>query len=109
MVHWEIQAKDPEKLREFYSALFNWRIGDGPIMAIPASIGGPGPGPGGHIQRGDTSRVVLYVQVRDLQASLNRAAELEGTILRAPFDVPGGTTIAGIADPEGNQVVLVQQ
>jgi hypothetical protein len=26
-----------------------------------------------------------------------------------PFDVPGGPTLAGITDPEGNPVMLVQQ
>jgi predicted enzyme related to lactoylglutathione lyase len=41
--------------------------------------------------------------------SLARAADLGGTVLREPFDGPGGPTIAGIADPEGNPVVLVQQ
>ena len=51
----------------------------------------------------------LYIQVRDLRASLARAAELGGTILRQPFDIPGGPTLARIGDPEGNQVVLVQQ
>jgi predicted enzyme related to lactoylglutathione lyase len=53
--------------------------------------------------------VVLYVQVRDLRASLAKAASLGGTVLREPFDVPGGPTIARIADPEGNVIALVQQ
>jgi predicted enzyme related to lactoylglutathione lyase len=26
-----------------------------------------------------------------------------------PFDIPGGPTLAGIKDPEGNQITLVQQ
>ena len=30
-------------------------------------------------------------------------------VLSEPFDVPNGPTIAPIADPEGNTVVLVQQ
>jgi hypothetical protein len=89
--------------------MFNWQIGDGRIMSIPAGVGGPEPGPAGHIMPGETSRFVLYIQVRDLRASLVRAAELGGAVLREPLDVPGGPTIAGIADPEGNQVVLVQQ
>jgi len=109
VVHWEIQARDPERVRAFYAAMFNWPIGEGPIMNIPAGVGGPESGPAGHILRSDTSRVVLYMQVRDLRASLDHAAELGGTVRREPFEVAGGPTLAAIADPEGNEVVLVQQ
>jgi predicted enzyme related to lactoylglutathione lyase len=108
-VHWEIRAREPEKIRAFYSTLFNWEIGDGRVMNIPAGIGGPESGPAGHIMPGEASRVVLYFQVRDLRESMSRAAELGGKATRQPFDIPGGPTIAGIEDPEGNPVVLVQQ
>lgn len=109
VVHWEMRAKEPEVLRSFYGQLFNWEIGDGPIMRIPAGIGGPQPGPAGHLQQGDRAGVTLYIQVRDLRASMAKAAELGGTVVTDPFDVPGGPTLAGITDPEGNPVMLVQQ
>lgn len=109
VVHWEIEARDPERQRTFYRALFNWEIGDGPIMQIAAGLGGPEPGPAGHLRGSDRSGVTLYVQVRDLRASLSRANDLGGTVLSEPFDVPGGPTLAAIADPEGNPVMLVQQ
>lgn len=109
VVHWEIEATDPERARAFYGALFNWDIGGGPIMVIPPGIGGPEPGPGGHIRGSGRSGVTLYVQVRDLRASLTRAAELGGEVVMEPFDVPGGPTLAAIRDPEGNPVTLVQQ
>jgi hypothetical protein len=109
VVHWEIEAKDPERQRAFYRELFNWDISDGFIMQIPAGVGGPEPGPAGHIRGGEHSRVTLYVQVRDLRDSLDRAVALGGAIVAEPFDVPGGPTLAGIADPEGNPVTLVQQ
>jgi uncharacterized protein len=109
VVHWEIEARDPERQRAFYASLFNWDVGDGPIMQIGAGVGGPEPGPAGHIRASDRSGVNLYVQVRNLRASLARAGELGGAVVMEPFDVPGGPTIAGITDPEGNPVVLVQQ
>jgi predicted enzyme related to lactoylglutathione lyase len=109
VVHWELEAKDPERQRAFYSAMFGWRIGDGPIMSVPAGIGGPEPGPGGHLRASGRSGVNLYIQVRDLTASLERAAGLGGSVVAEPFDVPGGPTLAVIGDPEGNTVVLVQQ
>lgn len=109
VVHWEIQAVDPDRQRAFYSALFSWDIGDGPIMTIPAGVGGPEPGPGGHIRASDTAGVTLYVQVRDIKASLERVAELGGSVVLEPFDLPGQPTLAAITDPEGNGVMLVQQ
>jgi predicted enzyme related to lactoylglutathione lyase len=109
VVHWEIEARDPERQRAFYSALFSWDIGDGPIMSIAPGLGGPEPGPAGHIRRGERSGVSLYVQVRDLAQSLERTRELGGTVLTDPFDVPGGPTLAAITDPEGIALMLVQQ
>jgi predicted enzyme related to lactoylglutathione lyase len=109
VVHWEIEASDPDAQAAFYGELFNWNVGEGPIMGIPAGLGGPEPGPAGHIRGGATPGVRLYVQVRDLRASLDRAAVLGATVVMEPFDTPGGPTLAVVTDPEGNPLVLVQQ
>jgi predicted enzyme related to lactoylglutathione lyase len=110
VVHWEIETRgDPAPLRAFYAELFNWRIGDGPIMRIQAGVGGPEPGPAGHLRQSDRSGVTLYVQVRDLRASLAKATDLGGATVMEPVDIPGGATIARITDPDGNPVMLVQQ
>lgn len=89
--------------------LFNWDIGEGPVMTVPAGLGGPEPGPGGHLRQGEHGGVNLYIQVRDLRTSLAMAAELGGEVIAEPFDLPGTPTLAVVHDPEGNQVVLVQQ
>ncbi len=109
VVHWEIEALDPERQRAFYAAVFNWDISKGPIMNVAPGLGGPEPGPAGHIRQGDTSRVSLYVQVRDLATALERVADNGGGVTFERFDVPGGPTLAGITDPEGNPLTLVQQ
>ena len=109
VVHWEIRANDPERLRAFYGEMFNGTIGDGPIMDIPAGVGGPEPGPGGHIRQSSRGGVTLYIQVRDLAASVARAVELGGTVVRERIQIPDGATLAAIDDPEGNPLVLVQQ
>jgi predicted enzyme related to lactoylglutathione lyase len=109
VVHWEIVAVDPEGQAAFYRRLCHWEIGEGPIMPIPAGLGGPEPGPAGHIRQGDRAGVSLYVQVRDLRASLALAVGLGGRLVTEPFDIPGGPTLAAIEDPEGNPVMLVQQ
>src|SRR5688500_2515860 len=101
VVHWHIEARDAERQKAFYAELFNWDISDGPLMQIPAGVGGPEPGPGGHLQPGNRPGVALYVQVRDLKASLAKAADLGATIVREPFDTPNGPTLAAVTDPEG--------
>ena len=109
VVHWEIEAQDPDLIRGFYAQLFGWNIGDGPIMTIAPGIGGPESGVGGHIRGSGNSRVNLYVQVRDLRTSLDQAVSLGASVTLEPFDVPGGASLAGIRDPEGNPLMLVQQ
>ncbi len=109
VVHWELVAIDPAAQADFYRALFGWDVGEGDIRAIPPGLGGPEPGPAGHIRAGSKPGVVLYVQVRDIRASLVRAVELGGRATSEPFDIPGGPTLASIEDPEGNLLTLVQQ
>ena len=43
LVHFEIEALDPERQRQFYAALFNWDVSDGPIMTIAPGLGGRRP------------------------------------------------------------------
>jgi predicted enzyme related to lactoylglutathione lyase len=109
VVHWELVARDPARQADFYGQLFNWPIGEGPVMQIGPGLGGPEPGPAGHIRQGDRSGVSLYVQVADLRASLDRVPGLGGKVTAEPFDIPGGPTLAFIEDPEGNPLALVQQ
>jgi predicted enzyme related to lactoylglutathione lyase len=109
IVHVEIEALDPDALAPFYEALFHWTATEGAIRFFPAGLGGPEPGPAGHFRRSARSGVTLYVQVRDLTASMALAVSLGGAVTMEPVDVPGGPTLAGITDPEGNPVTLVQQ
>ncbi len=110
VVHWEITAQDQPKMREFYMQMFNWEINEGPISEVKAGIGGVDPGSlTGHILPGNASRVLLYIQVLDLKASMAKAEQLGGAIIAQPIDVPGGPTISKIVDPEGNHIGLIQQ
>jgi predicted enzyme related to lactoylglutathione lyase len=112
----EIRGRDPKRLREFYVEMFNWKVtvNDAINYAIvQPGVGPPENGIGGGITAGDVPGVSLYIQVRDLRASLEKAERLGGKTTRDPFDVPNSpttvATLAQIADPEGNLVGLVQQ
>ena len=67
VVHWEIQAKDADRMSAFYSAMFNWSVGDGRVRDISAGIGAPETITG-HIRPSGRSGVVLYIQVLKLRA-----------------------------------------
>jgi predicted enzyme related to lactoylglutathione lyase len=110
LVAWEIEGKDAEKLTTFYSTMFNWPASGNKVKSFPAGIGAPDTGPAAHVLPGESSRIVPYIQVLDLQTSLDRAVSLGGSVIRGIYGLPGrATTFAAIADPEGNKIVLVQQ
>ena len=107
VVFFEIQAKDVEKMVSFYREMFEWEITPGNIpgfLSIGSGIGAPTEGIGGVMSATDTPRVVIGVQVADIRDALVHAEELGGRALMQPFDVPGGPTVARIADPEGNEL-----
>jgi predicted enzyme related to lactoylglutathione lyase len=112
VVHFEIRGKDSQRLADFYRELFGWEIPPANpmgVMQFPPGIGGPVEGVGGHIRAADAPGVSIFVQVLDLDETLRRAAEMGGRAVMQPVDIPGGPTIAQMADPEGNVVGLVKQ
>lgn len=112
VVAFQIRGKDPERLAGFYRELFGWDITEANpigIMSIPPGIGGPVEGVGGHILAADAPGMSIFVQVLDPHETLRKAEEMGGRAVLQPFDVPGGPTIAQMADPEGNLVGLVKQ
>jgi predicted enzyme related to lactoylglutathione lyase len=108
----EIISNDHERVSKFYAELFGWTIDTNPAWggyglvdttSDPASVpGGIGPS----MAPGDTG-VKIYVRVDDLDAGLARAAELGGTRLVEPTELPDGYgRFAMFADPDGNPVGL---
>lgn len=111
IVHWEILGEHGRQLQDFYAQLFDWQInadneydyGLVDTRTEQGINGGIGPSQDG------SSRVTVYVQVGDLQATLDRAAQLGGKTLMPPMEIPGGGTIALFSDPDGNVVGLLKE
>lgn len=110
LVHFQIQGRDPAKLRAFYEAVFGWEMSDGMmgVVTIAPGVGGPTE-VGGTIRASDTPRVVPFIQVLDPLETMDKAVMLGGSRVTEPIDIPGGPTIAQMADPEGNVIALVKQ
>jgi hypothetical protein len=118
VVHFEVIGKDGEKLQGYYAELFGWEINaDNPMgygmvgregNVNPDGIGigggvGPGPSPDypGH--------VTFYVEVPDVEQSLQKAESLGGTRLFGPETLPGAqVTLGQFSDPEGHMIGLVE-
>ena len=110
VVHFEVNAKDGKAMSEFYKDLFEWEIdSNNPINYGMVAPGEGGIGGGiGQVDGGEGSWVTFYVAVPDLQASLDKAIELGGSIVMPVTEIPDIVTIAIFADPEGNRIGLVK-
>jgi predicted enzyme related to lactoylglutathione lyase len=105
----QLNAASPELARRFYSDLFGWRFEEmsddppywgiyngervnGGMMPLPAEAEGP-------------SHWLVYFSVSDLDAAAAKIGELDGTVVVAPRDVPGGRILVA-RDPQGAHFAL---
>lgn len=104
VVHFEIGCRDSKKTQDFYSSLFDWKLGPmGPAVMIDT-----GEAVSGHISalgHEPHQYTIFYVRVDDVQAYLDKAKALGGKTLVPPVDIPSGK-FAWMQDPEGNTVGL---
>lgn len=108
VVYFEIQGSNWQSTRDFWSTLFGWKVKDFPeynYSIVPGNeadiVGGIGQSPNGQ------KLVTIYVQVSDLQATLDRATNLGGRTVKPIFGVPNVQQFAHFADPAGNIVGLM--
>ncbi|MBS1887398.1 MAG: VOC family protein [Actinobacteria bacterium] len=118
VVHFEIIGADPERLQSFYADLFDWEyaLGDSvsPAVSAPGRYGyidGTANGdaqPNGGVAGGPDHepRLLFYVGVEDVEATLARAEALGGRREFGPDGRPGELIVGRFSDPEGNQVGL---
>lgn len=124
VLFFEIAGKNGESLRDFYQDLFDWTIlpfgwsiphFPNDILAIDPT---PPPledkGIKGHIYPLPddiemNNRISIFIQVDDLQSTLNKIESEGGQVLVTPQVLPDGMgSIAMFIDPSGNVVGLHQ-
>jgi uncharacterized protein len=106
VVFFEITGSDGAGLRAFYGELFGWEFrdsGDPTYGVVAAPEGGIGGGIGDSRDSGHGA-TTFYVDVNDISVALAKAERLGGKTVMRPLNVPGGLTIALLADPEGHVV-----
>lgn len=105
VTHWQILTKQPKKLEEFYSALFDWKVsGDNALgyRQVDTTCGEgihgafwPISGTEGH------SMVQLFIRVNDVKAHAKKAEQLGAKIVIPPQTLPEGDEMAVAVDPDG--------
>lgn len=93
VVHFEINGPDGPKLRNFYTSLFDWKLAVHEEMHYASIETGEGGIGGGIGSTDEANYVTVYVQVPDLQATLNQAEQLGGKTVMPPMHVMEGVDI----------------
>jgi predicted enzyme related to lactoylglutathione lyase len=120
VVHFEIQAENPDRAIAFYSSLFGWQFHkwEGPV---PYWLVTTGPDSqrginGGLLpRRGDRPATgqsvnahVCTVEVESVDATLTKGTGLGATVAAPKMPIPGVGWLAYLTDPEGNIFGVMQ-
>lgn len=112
----EIASNDAAKCKAFYSTTFGWKFQESTAtdgeFAYHEFLAGNKPYPAGGMydlspemcgENGEMPppHFLSYVAVEDVDASAQRAADLGGTVVREPMDIPNTGRFAVIKDPAG--------
>ena len=102
-VHIDLQTKDVEKSKKFYTNMFDWKLEDIPGMEYTIVNVGKGTG-GGMMKKpapGIPDNWLPYILVNDVTASTKKAQSLGATIARDVTEVPDMGWFSVILDPTG--------
>jgi predicted enzyme related to lactoylglutathione lyase len=115
LVHFEIHAKDQNKIQQFYSDVFGWTFQDlGPQMGdyrliITGPDTAPGINGGMNPRRGESpaegapvNAFVCTMEVDNIDDTLAKIEKAGGTVATEKMEIPGIGWLAYRKDPDGN-------
>ena len=112
VVHFEINADQPERANKFYSTVFGWEIKkwDGPMDYWLATTGTDGQGINGALmaRTHPGTSTVNTIDVPDLEAYLAKIADNGGKVVMPPESIPDVGRFAYCLDTEGNTFGVIQ-
>ena len=111
-----VVTADLDRLLAFYTELLGARElmrfpEDGPVFYVGLALGDSemGLSSDASVVAGEPGRMLLSIEVDDVDALLPKVAALGGTATSDANDMPWGQRVAHIKDPDGNVVNLTQQ
>jgi len=112
IIHFEIPANDVEKIKKFYSDLFDWKIEKlgnmeyYAITTVPMDEKGnllrPGVNGGLYKKEQPQQQPVNYIYVESVDEYSKKVTDLGGKIVVPKMEVTGMGWFALAQDPEGN-------
>lgn len=107
IVHVELTVPDLKEASKFYGAVFGWEFH--PFQETEWYFAPPQhQGPGGCMLQGspaECSKTMIYVNVDDIPAALEKAAGLGATVVKPKTAIPGDHGFfAQVRAPEGNVI-----
>jgi predicted enzyme related to lactoylglutathione lyase len=107
IVHFELNAKDADRAKRFYTSLFGWKYRDSDMPGIEYYII-DGATPGGAINpMQEEPGPVIYFETEDIDASIAKVRELGGTS-DDKHPIPSQGWFAACVDTEGNRFSFFQ-
>jgi predicted enzyme related to lactoylglutathione lyase len=111
LVYLEIRSGDAARAQEFWSSLFGWRFSHDPGEVPYTMAGTPSGATGVGLYRSeeDDRGLLVYFDVDDVDAALERVRELGGEVVEGRTAIPETGWYARCRDTEGNPFNLFQQ
>lgn len=121
IVHFEIPAKNVDKLKKFYSELFGWKIEKAPgememdywlvgtvpmdeqMISLRSGVNG-----GMYKKTRRDFKPINYISVESADEYIKKIKALGGKIIAPKQEVPNVGWTAMATDPEGNQFAILQ-
>jgi uncharacterized protein len=108
-VHVELHTQDPDKAKQFYGKLFDWKLQEVPEMNYTIVDVGE-TGRGGGIMKSPMPDAlpqwVPYVLVDDVEATTEKAKSLGATVLQDATEIPDIGWFSMLQDPTGAAFAL---
>ena len=109
----ELATTDPDAALNFYTELFGWARGAAHDMGdmVYHIITHEGKDAGGAYKVRDNSTPpnwLSYVRVADAATAAAAVKSAGGRVLNGPMEVPGGSWIVQVLDPQGGAIALVE-
>ena len=110
----ELATSDADAAMRFYTHLFGWGVGPKHDMGGPVGFyhlflhGGEQYGGVFKSPSGDPPAWLCYVHVDDAGKAVSAAKAAGGRVMNGPMEVPGGSWIAQMMDPEGAAFAVME-
>ncbi|MCD4666909.1 VOC family protein [archaeon] len=111
VVHFDIEAEDPQKLADFYGKVFDWKFNkfEGPQDYWLIKTGDKEEqGIDGGLSRKGQGNPVNTIGVSDIDEFIQKIIDNGGNILVQKMPIPGVGWLAYFKDPEGNSFGIMQ-